>query len=357
MSSTAPLRVALLGYGHGGAVFHAPLIAATPGLMLAAIVTNSPDRRSRAERAFPAARILRSADEVWDDASSYDLAVITTPNRTHVPLGVAAMNAGLPVVIDKPLAPTVNDAERLIEVSTATGQMLTVFQNARWSNIFLTLRQIISGGLLGPVVRFEGRMERYRPEPRAGAWRERGAPEEAGGLLYDLGSHVIDQTLVLFGRPIRVYAELEHRRPGTEVDDDTFVAIEFEQGVRAHLWMSYVTRVPGPSLRVWGVRGSYEKQVGDSQENAMRSGQRPEGPDWGTEPSQHWGRLSTEIGHMHVDGRVESVPGNYPAFYAAVRDALTDGGAPPVDPRDAVQTLRVIEAAQRSARDHSVVAL
>jgi scyllo-inositol 2-dehydrogenase (NADP+) len=206
MSSTAPLRVALLGYGHGGAVFHGPLIAATPGLTAAAIVTNSPERRARAEREFPGAKILRSADDVWDDASSYDLAVITTPNRTHVPLGLAAMNAGLPVVIDKPLAPTVSDAERLIEASTATGQMLTVFQNARWSNTFLTLRQILSEGLLGPVVRFEGRMERYRPEPRAGAWRERGAPEEAGGLLYDLGSHVIDQTLVLFGRRDRVRA-------------------------------------------------------------------------------------------------------------------------------------------------------
>lgn len=357
MPPPSPLRVALLGYGHGGAVFHAPLIASTPGMTLAAIVTASPERRAQAARDFPEAAILSSADALWSDASRYDLAVVATPNRAHVPLGIDAMHAGLPVVIDKPLAPTVEEAERLIETSATTGQMLTVFQNARWSNVFLTLRHILADGLLGQVVRFEGRMERYRPLPRAGAWRERGAPEEAGGLLFDLGSHLIDQALVLFGQPVRVYAELEHRRPGTEVDDDTFVAIEFAQGVRAHLWMSYVARVPGAAVRVLGLRGSYEKQIGDPQETALRGGQRPTGADWGTESADVWGRIATEIGHLQFDGHIQSLPGNYPAFYQGVRDALLAGGPPPVDPGDAVRALRVIEAAQRSGRDHVVVDL
>lgn len=355
MSLGRHLRVALLGYGHGGAVFHAPLIAATPGMALAAVVTSAPDRRARVARDFPDAEILQSADDVWNHPSSYDLVVVTTPNRTHVQLGLAAMRAGLPVVIDKPLAATVADAECLIETSKDTGQMLSVFQNARWSNSFLTVRQILADGLLGPVTRYEARMERYRPAPRTGAWRELGAPEEAGGLLYDLGSHLIDQALVLFGEPRRVYAELEHRRPHTEVDDDSFVAIEFEQGMQAHLWMSYLVRVPGPAVRVCGLRGVYEKLVGDPQEDALRRGQRPMGVGWGTEPRERWGRLSTDVAGVHLDGQVETLPGDYPSFYSALRDALLHDGRPPVDPRDAVRTLRVIEAAQRSARVHSIV--
>lgn len=355
MSETRPLRVALLGYGHGGSVFHAPLIAATPGMRVAAIVTSAPERRARAAREFPDAAILSSADDVWRNAAGYDLVVVTTPNRTHAPLALAAMDAGLPVVVDKPVAATVADAERLIEASERAGRMLSVFHNARWSNSFLTVRQILAEGLLGPVVRYEARMERYRPEPRAGAWRERGAPEEAGGLLYDLGSHLIDQALVLFGQPRRVYAELGRRRPHTEVDDDTFVAIEFDHDVRAHLWMSYLVRSPGPVVRVWGLRGSYEKLAGDPQEDALRQGQRPAATQWGSEPRERWGRLSTDVGGLHIDGRVETVPGDYPGYYAALRDALLTGGPPPVDPRDAAQTLRVIEAAQRSAREGVVV--
>ena len=357
MSHTEPLRVALLGYGHGGSVFHAPLIAATPGMRLAAIVTSAPERRARAAREFPDAALLESAEGVWQHASGYDLVVVTTPNRTHVPLALAAMQAGLPVVVDKPLAATVADAERLIEASERTHQMLTVFQNARWSSAFLTVRQIVAGGLLGPVIRFEARMERYRPEPRVGAWRERGAPEEAGGLLYDLGSHLIDQALMLFGQPRRVYAELAHRRPQTQVDDDSFVAIEFEHGVNVHLWMSYLVRAPGPVMRVWGMRGVYTKVAGDPQEDALRQGQRPIGPDWGIEPRERWGHLATDIEGLHIDGAIETLPGNYPGYYAAVRDALLSGGAPPVDPRDAVQALHVIEAAQRSARERAVVQL
>lgn len=355
MPPEKPIRVALLGYGHGGSVFHAPLIAATPGMTLATIVTNTPERRARAARDFPDAAILASADEVWRDAARYDLVVVATPNRTHMPLALAAMHAGLPVVVDKPIAATAADAQRLLESSRETGQMLSVFQNARWSSTFLTVRQLLDDGLLGPVIRFEARMERYRPEPRAGAWRERGAPEEAGGLLYDLGSHLIDQVLVLFGQPRRVYAELAHHRPRTAVDDDTFVAIEFEHDIHAHLWMSYLVRAPGPAVRVWGLRGMYEKLTGDPQEDALRQGRRPGGSDWGVEPRERWGRLVTDAANLQVDGFVETLPGNYPGYYAALRDALLSGGPPPVDPDDAVQTLRVIEAAQRSAREHTIV--
>src|SRR6266516_3583308 len=164
-TATGPLRVAVIGYGLAGSVFHAPLIASTPGMTVAAIVTGNPERQERAHRDFPTAAILSSADQLWQEPSLYDLIVLATPNRTHVPLGLAAMNAGLPVVIDNPFAPSVAGAEQLIATSERTGKVLTVFQNRRWDNDFLTVCQLLDADLdlLGPITRFESRFERYRP--------------------------------------------------------------------------------------------------------------------------------------------------------------------------------------------------
>jgi len=344
-----PLRVALIGYGHGGAVFHAPLIAATPGLELAATVTGSPDRSGRARRAFPDTSILASTELVWDNAADYDLIVISTPNRSHVRLALTALETGLAVVVDKPLATSVVDAERLVATSRRLDRLLTAFHNARWANTFLTTRAVIASGVLGRITRYEARMDRYRPQPRSGAWRELPDPNEGGGLLLDLGTHLIDQAVQLFGWPRRVYAEVEHRRPGSQVDDDTFVALEFNE-LRAHLWMSYVARLPGPAVRLHGLNGSYEKFAADPQEQALTSGQRPGEPAWGLESRDQWGRLSANIAGLHVDGRIESQPGAYQLFYAETRDALHSGGPPPVDPADSIGALRVIEAARESAR-------
>jgi scyllo-inositol 2-dehydrogenase (NADP+) len=356
ISSRDPLRVALIGYGHGGAVFHAPLIVATSGLELAAIVTTAPDRCQRAAHDYPRTTVLASAEQVWQHGADYDLVVISTPNRSHVPLGLAALEARLAVVVDKPMATSVADAERLAVASHNNNRLLTVFHNARWANTFLTVRAVIASGVLGTLTRYEARMDRYRPAPRPGAWRESGDPGEGGGLLLDLGSHLIDQAVQLFGWPRRVYAELEHRRPDTRVDDDTFVALEFEE-LRAHLWMSYIARLPGPAVRLRGLNGSYEKVMGDPQEDALSVGQRPDGPMWGREPRERWGRLSANFAGLHTDGPLESQPGAYPVFYAAVRDALHSGGPPPVEPADAIGVLRVVEAAQASARTASVITL
>jgi scyllo-inositol 2-dehydrogenase (NADP+) len=357
--ATDPLRVAIIGYGMAGAVFHAPLIASTEGLAVSAIVTNNAERRQRARADFPDAAILASAEQVWQNVSSYDLVVVASPNRTHVALGMAAMQAGLPVVIDKPMAPSVAEAERLLTTSESTGRLLTVFQNRRWDNDFLTVRQLLASepDVLGRIVRFESWYQRYRPQPRSGIWRELPDPGEAGGLLFDLGSHLIDQALLLFGQPLRVYAEADMRRPGAQVDDDTFVAIEFAGGTRAHLWMGVLTRIPGPRLRITGLRGMYEKWGMDPQEEALNAGKRPGDAGWGRESRENWGRLSTEVDKLHFDGHVETLPGAYQNFYALLRDALVAGGKPPVDPADAVAVLRVIEAARESARKHIVVAL
>ncbi|HZR43751.1 MAG TPA: Gfo/Idh/MocA family oxidoreductase, partial [Ktedonobacteraceae bacterium] len=301
--SVAPLRVVVIGYGLAGAVFHAPLIAKTAGMQVAAVVTRNAERQQLVRKSYPDAAILSSVEEVWRDPTRYDLVVVATPNRTHVPLGIAALNAGLPVVIDKPMAATVDDAQRLIATSKKTGKLLTIFQNRRWDNDFLTVRKVLAADLLGPITQYESRFERYRLAPRSGsaAWRELPEPEEAGGLLYDLGSHLIDQALFLFGKPQRVYAEMGRYRTNARVDDDTFVALQFASGVRAHLWMSAVTRIAGPRVRVSGLLGTYEKWGLDPQEDALRAGARPGDTNWGVEARDRWGHISTDVGGVHVD--------------------------------------------------------
>ncbi|MFD0376823.1 Gfo/Idh/MocA family oxidoreductase [Streptomyces sp. NPDC127112] len=361
-----PLRVALIGYGLAGSVFHAPLVSATEGLVLDTVVTSDPGRQAQAREEYPGVRIAASADELWERAADADgenrlgLVVIASPNKTHVPLATAALTAGLPVVVDKPLAATAAEARELAALAERTGTFLSVFQNRRWDNDFLTVRRLLADGELGEIQRFESRYERWRPQLKGG-WRESGAPEEIGGLLYDLGSHVVDQALVLFGPAVRVYAETDVRRPGAEADDDTFIAITHANGVRSHLYVSATAAQLGPRFRVLGSRAGYVKYGLDPQEAALREGLRPgaaDGPAWGEEPEHMWGRLGSGESPLTGGGvPVPTVPGDYPAYYAAVAEALRTGGPAPVTADEAAHTLAVLEAARLSSRDGSVVAV
>jgi predicted dehydrogenase len=347
----APLRVALLGYGLAGRAFHAPLLAAAAGIRLTTVVTANPARRAQAEADHPGVRIVESADHIWAAPDDHDLVVVATPNDVHVTLATAALHAGLHVVVDKPLAVDAASAQQLCERAVAAGRLLTVFQNRRWDGDVLTLRRLLAAGALGEVRRFESRFERWRPEPKS--WRERSTPAEGGGLLLDLGSHLVDQALWLFGPAASVYAEVETRRPGVLADDDVFVAIRHTGGVTSHLWMSAVAAALGPRLRVLGSERSYVKYEADVQEAQLRSGLAPDDPAYGAEPPEAFGVLG-------VGDLVEPVPterGDYGAFYTGVMAAVRDGSPPPVDPADAVATLRVLDAARRSATDGSVVRL
>jgi len=351
-ASAGSLRVGLIGYGLAGAVFHSPLIEATSGLSLAAIVTSNDERQDDARRAHPGATILENSEQLWDHAKDLDLVVVASPNRTHVPLSLAALGAGLHVVVDKPLAPTAAEGRRLIEEARRRARMLTVFQNRRWDGDFLTVQRLLREGALGEPLRFESRFERWRPVPKGG-WREEGAPEEAGGLLYDLGSHLIDQALVLFGPASHVYAELDRRRPSVEVDDDAFVALTHTCGVRSHLFMSVVAAQLGPRFRVLGSRAAYVKHGLDVQEAALRSNPRVDSTGFGEDPSDAWGLL----GQGDETRPVPTEVGGYQRFYEGVVAALRGGAKPPVDAADAVAALEIIEAARRSAEQRSIVAV
>ncbi|MCY0929753.1 Gfo/Idh/MocA family oxidoreductase [Streptomyces sp. H27-H1] len=355
----APLRVGLVGYGLAGSVFHAPLVSATEGLVLDTVVTSDPGRAAQAREAHPGVRIAATATELLEQSPAPDLVVIASPNKTHVPLATAALTAGIPVVVDKPLAATSAEARELAALADRTGTFLSVFQNRRWDNDFLTLRRLIADGELGEVQRFESRFERWRPQLKGG-WRESGAPEEIGGLLYDLGSHVVDQALVLFGPAVQVYAETDVRRPGAEADDDTFIALTHASGVRSHLYVSATTAQLGPRFRVLGSSAGYVKYGLDPQEGALRDGLRPGDAErtWGEEPECLWGRLGSGESPLTGGGTpVRTVPGDYPAYYAAVAAALRDGGPAPVTALEAARCLDVLEAARRSSRDGVTVTM
>ena len=345
------IRVGLIGYGLAGRVFHAPLISATPGLELTTIVTADPERRARAVADFPHARVAPRPEAVWEDAEEHDLVVVASPSGSHVSLAAAALEARLAVVVEKPLAPTVAPARALVEQAVEAGVMMTVFHNRRWDAEFLTLRRLVAEGALGEVARFESRFERWRPQRVRGAWREELSTDEGGGVLLDLGAHLVDQAVTLLGPVSHVYAEVASRRGGS--DDDVFMALHHRAGALSHLWCSAVAAAPGPRLRVLGSAGGFVVEDLDGQEDALRAGHRPDEPGFGVVAPERWGRL------VHGDGGepVPSERGCWSAFYEGVVRALVDGAPPPVDPVAAVVTLDVLEAARRSSAESRVVTL
>lgn len=349
----APLRVGLVGYGVAGSFFHAPLIAAEPMLQLDTVVTANPERQKQIAAAYPGTRTVADVDALFGRAGELDLLVVASPNRTHAALASRALHAGLPVVVDKPLAGTAKEVAELADLARERGLLLSAFHNRRWDSDFRTLSSLLAEGALGRVHRFESRFERWRPELR-GVWRESGDPAELGGLLYDLGSHVVDQALTLFGPVATVYAESDVRRDPKAADDDTFLALTHAGGVRSQLWMSATAAQLGPRFRVLGSKAAYVKYGLDPQEAVLRAGKRPvPGAPWGSEPPSAWGTLGTP----DESTPVPSLDGDYPAYYSAVAAAVKDGGAPPVTADQAVDTLRVLEAARVSATERRVVEL
>jgi predicted dehydrogenase len=344
------LRVAIVGYGLSGRCFHAPLIATTAGLEVAVVVTSNAERRAEAEREHPGVRVVETVADAL--AERPDLVVVAVPNSGHGAVADAAIEAGVPLVVDKPLAGTLAEAEAIVARARAADVPLTVFQNRRWDSDQLTLRRLLGKGALGEVTRYESRFERWRPAPKAGAWREELSSEEGGGVLLDLGSHLIDQAIDLFGPPTHVYAEVAARRGGP-ADDDAFVALHHPGGTVSHLWCSAVAAVPAPRLRVQGSAAGFLVADLDPQEAKLRLGERPGGAGWGMPTEAEYPRLV----RGEESETVTPEPGDWRRFYELLRDALTTAAPLPVEPEQALQTLRVLDAARFSARERTVVPL
>jgi predicted dehydrogenase len=338
--------VGLIGYGLGGAVFHAPLIAAEPRLRLEAVVTS---RAEQLRRDHPGVRVAATAAELLAD-EAVELVVVAAPNAVHHELAAAALRAGRHVVVDKPFTLGTADADELIALAAAGGRHLSVFHNRRWDGDFLTLRRLLEAGALGEVAELVSRYDRFRPAPR-GSWKEQDVP--GAGVLWDLGPHLVDQALALFGRPETVWADVGTQRPGVEAADYAHLVLGYGR-LRVLLHAAMLVRDPGPRFEVHGERGSFVSWGLDPQEQALRAGGRPGDPGWGTVPPDR-ATLTTEVAGLEVAGRVAGVPGDYGAFYAAMAAAVAGEGPVPVAPGEARDAVAVIEHALASSRDGRVV--
>ncbi|KRC78243.1 oxidoreductase [Sphingomonas sp. Root241] len=334
------IRTGLIGFGLGGTAFHAPLIHAVPELDLAAIVTS---RADAVHARYPGVSVVPEAAALLADPA-IELVVVCTPNDTHFPLARAALEAGKHVVIDKPFANGVADAEVLVALAEARGKVLSVFHNRRWDSDFLTLRKLLDEGALGEVALYEGRWDRFRPALRD-SWHETAGP--GGGVLIDLGPHLIDQALALFGPPESLTADITAQREGSLVDDYFELTLHYGR-MRAVLSSAVIIPAPRPRFAVHGTKASFVKHGLDPQEAQLRGGGRADDPGHGVEDPANHGVL------VHGDGTKQSIVserGDYRLFYSGVARAIAAHLPPPVSPSDALAGLRIIELARQSAAE------
>ena len=339
------IRVGLIGFGLAGQAFHAPLIGVVPGMELACILDRG---GALAGHKYPDVRVARTLDELLED-EQIRLCVIATPNPSHFEIAKRCLLAGRDVVVDKPFTTTAAEAAKLIEIAEERGRLLTAFQNRRWDGDFLTVRKLIAEGTLGRIVSYESNYDRFRPVPKLNSWRERNEP--GSGVLFDLGSHVLDQVFALFGAPQAICADVFSEREGAVVDDAFFLRLEYP-GMHAVLRSSMLACAPGPRFAVHGTGGSFVKYGVDAQEHALRQGNLPTAREWGENPESEWGTRYSPNGTMQ---KVKTEPGDYRCFYSNVRDAITEAAPLAVTAREALRTIRALELALRSSRERRTV--
>jgi scyllo-inositol 2-dehydrogenase (NADP+) len=336
------LNVGLVGFGFAGRVFHAPVIRAVDGLRLATIV----QRSGAGDPRYPDVAFVRSVEELL--ARPTDLVVVATPNTSHHPITKQCLLAGRHVVVDKPFTTTVAEAEELVRLAHEQRRLLSVYQERRYTGDFVTLQQVLSDGALGRVVSYEAHFDRFRPELKPGAWRERLLP--GSGVWFDLGPHLLDQALLLFGIPQAVSADIRSERTDAAVDDAFDVTLLYP-GLRALLRGSMLAASPGPSFAVHGTKGSFIKHGLDPQEEALKAGRSPDEPEWDREPPEMYGTLTTPEGSRTVP----TIPSTFARYYDNVRDALLGTARLAVTPEQALAVMRGLELAVASSRERRVL--
>jgi predicted dehydrogenase len=358
-----PICTAVLGYGFAGRIFHSPFIAAVPGLELSAIMQRHGDT---AAADYPNARILRSADEAFSDPA-IDLIVVATPNRTHFELGKRALLASKHVVIDKPFAATSAEARELIALATQQRKVLAPFHNRRFDGDFLTVRKVVAQGTLGRVAQVISHYDRYRPIPRANTWKEAGGP--ANGLLFDLGPHLLDQALALYGVPQYITASVRSDRDVTAINDAFDIVLDFAlpngRNLRYECHATMLAAEPTARFRVHGTLGSYLKFGLDPQEAALLAGARPpqlgSSEPWLPEQESAWGTLTLAPNPAEPSqlerSKLATEAGDYRRFYESVRDAIRGDAPLAISAEDGYRTIRLLELALQSSREKRTIAV
>ena len=344
------IDVGVIGFGLAGRAFHAQVIRATPGLRLAAIVQR---HGNEAAEKYPDVRVVRSVQELLD-IRDIRLVVIATPNDTHAPIARQCLEAGRDVVVDKPFATTLKEAEGLVELASESGRLITVYQNRRYDGDFQAIREIVADVTLGRIVRFETSYDRFRPDLKPGAWRERVGP--GSGIFFDIAPHLIDHALLLFGLPGAVTADIRMERTVAVVDDSFDVMLHYSAGMRSVLRSTMLAVAPRPRFVLHGTRGSFVKQTFDPQEINLRRGYVPESGPWGGEPQEDWGVLTTMENDVVTKRSVPSATSDYRDYYANVRDAILGRATLAVTPEHALDVMRILEMAQESSRTRCTIA-
>ncbi|MCB1776622.1 MAG: oxidoreductase [Candidatus Competibacteraceae bacterium] len=344
------MKVGLIGYGMAGRVFHAPLITALPQLRLSKVV----ERRGQTVRErYPEVEVVREVAALFEDPE-IELIVVATPSSSHFDLARQALLADKHVVVDKPFTLTSAEAQELIDLADQQHKVISAFQNRRWDGDFQTVSQIVKLGSLGRLVEYESHFDRFRNFfSSERAWRETAGP--GSGVLYDLGSHLIDQALVLFGLPQGVTADIRSQRKAGTADDQFELILDYGE-LKVTLKAGLLMRQPGPRFALHGTEGSFVKYGVDPQEEALKGGRSPREPEWGVEPAERWGTLDTQIDHLHFQGKIETVAGCYPAYYENVYRAIRKEAELIVRPEQARDTIRIIELAMQSNAEKRTIA-
>lgn len=345
-----PIKTALLSYGMSGEVFHGPLLASIPEFELATVVkrkgeTTLPD--------FPRVNVVRTPEEVFNDPT-IELIIVNTPNATHFEYASQALEAGKHVVVEKPFTVTRKEADSLISLSSAKGVLLTAFQNRRWDGDFLTVKKVIRENMVGRIVEFEAHYDRYRNYIEAGTWKEE--RQQGTGIVYNLGSHMLDQVLELFGWPEYVDARIGVQRTGGAADDFYDIRLEYRNHL-AIVKSSYLVREPMPRYILHGVEGSFVKWGLDPQEQDLKDKKSPLSQEWGADPEEFWGTLNTTLEGNPIRGKLRTEKGNYPAFYQNLYEAIRNGKDLAVSPQQAGRVIELIEACYESNAGRKAVKL
>ncbi len=338
------LKVGLVGFGFAGKVFHAPVIRAVEGLRLTTIVRRSGG--GAPDPGYADVEFVRSVDELLTRAT--DLVVVATPNTSHHPIAKQCLLAGRHVVVDKPFTTTVAEAEELVHLAATKGRVLSVYQERRYTGDFVTVQRLLSEGVLGRVAIFESHFDRFRSELRPGAWREQPLP--GSGVWFDLGPHLLDQALLLFGIPEAISADIRIERDSAAVDDAFDVTLHYPR-LRALLRASLLTVTPGPSFAVHGTKGSFVKHGLDPQEGALKAGRTPDEPNWDVEPPELYGQLTTPEGTRTIP----TTPSSFTRYYENIRDVILRKVQPAVMPQHALDVMRGLELAVASNRKRCVL--
>jgi predicted dehydrogenase len=336
-----PIRVGLVGFGISATVFHAPFFVTMPQYELVAVLERS---KNESQQKYPFVKVVRSIEEMLADPA-IDLIVITTPNVTHFPYAKAALLAGKHVVVEKPFTNTSAEAMELVELAAGSNNVLSVYQNRRYVSDFLTIKDIIDQQLLGTIHEFEGHYDRYRAEARPNAWREAAKP--GSGILFDLGAHLTDQVLYLFGLPHSITADIRKQRPHAKVDD--YFDLRLDYGfTKVILHGSMLVREPGPRYMIHGTVGSFIKYGEDPQEGLLRAGVPPTGDNWGREQEETYGLMHTEINGELVKKRYPSQKGDYSAYYSNLYETIVNKAPLLEKPAHGFNTVKLIELAIES---------